>query len=44
MQWFQVPNQSNVDNLNVVRLEASRQFRNKKEEHLKAKIDELEVT
>jgi hypothetical protein len=29
MQWFQDPNQSNVDNLNNVRREASRHFRKK---------------
>jgi hypothetical protein len=43
MQWLQNPNQSNVDNLNNVRREASRQFRNKKMEYLKAKINELET-
>jgi flagellar basal body rod protein FlgC len=42
MQWLQDPNQNNVDNLNNIRLEASRYFR-KKEEHLIAKIDDLEV-
>jgi len=42
-QWLQHPNQSNVDNLNNVRREASRHFRNKKKEYLKAKIDELET-
>ena len=30
MQWVQDPNQSNVDNLNNVRREATRHFRNKK--------------
>jgi hypothetical protein len=30
MQWFQNPNQSNVDNLNNVRREASRYFRKKR--------------
>jgi len=39
MQWLQDPNQSNVDNINRVRREASRHFRNKKKEYLKAKID-----
>jgi hypothetical protein len=39
MQWLQDPRQSNVDNLNNVRREASRHFRNKKE-YLKAKIDD----
>jgi hypothetical protein len=43
MQWLQNPNQSNVDNLNNVRSEASRHFRNKKKEYLKAKINELET-
>ena len=43
MQWLQNPNQSNVDNLNSVRREASGHSRNKKKEYLKAKIDELET-
>jgi hypothetical protein len=34
-------NRNNVDNLNNVRCEASRHFRNKKKQYLKAKIDEL---
>jgi hypothetical protein len=38
MQWLQDPHQSNVDNLNNVRCEASRHFRNKEREYLKAKI------
>jgi hypothetical protein len=42
MQWLQYPNQSNSDNLNNSRHEASRHFRNKKREYLKAKINELE--
>jgi len=42
MRWVQDPNQSNIDNLNSVRREASRYFRNKKKEYLKAKIDELD--
>jgi hypothetical protein len=41
MQWVQGPSQSNVDNLNNVRREASRHFRNKKKEYLKVEIDEL---
>jgi len=41
MQWVQAPSQSNVDNLNIVRLEASRHFRNKMKEYLKAKIEEF---
>ena len=43
VQWLQDPNQSSVDNLNNVRLEASRHFRNKTKEYLNAKIDELET-
>jgi hypothetical protein len=43
IQWLQNPNQSNGDNLKDIRREASRHFRNKKEEHLKAKINELET-
>jgi len=30
MQWVQDPSQSNIDNLNSVRREASRHFRNKR--------------
>ena len=40
MQWIHDPSQSNVDNLNYVRCDASRYFRNKKE-YLKA--EELET-
>jgi len=43
MQWLQDPNQSNVDNLNNVKREASRRFRNKKTEYLKAEIEEIET-
>ena len=43
MQWIQDPNQSNVDNLNNVRRDASRHFRNKMKAYLKAKIEELET-
>jgi hypothetical protein len=43
MQWLQGPNQSTVDNVDYVRHEASRHFRNKKEEYMKVKIDELET-
>jgi hypothetical protein len=43
MQWLQNPNQVNVHHLNNVRREASRHFRNKKKEYLKAKINELET-
>jgi len=43
MQWAQDSRQSNVDNLNNVRRETSRHFKNKKKEYLKAKIEELET-
>ena len=43
MQWVQDPCQSNVDNLNSVRREVSRHFRNKKKEYMRAKIEELEA-
>jgi len=43
MQWVQDPSQSNVDNLNNIRCEASTHYRNKKKEYLKAKIEELET-
>ena len=43
MQWIQDPSQSNVDNLNKVRREVSRLFRNKKKAYLRAKIEELET-
>ena len=43
MQWLQDPNQSNVDNLNNVRSEARRHFRDKKKEYLNAKMDEFET-
>jgi hypothetical protein len=41
MQWLQDPNQSSVGNLNHLKCEDSRHFRNKKKEYLKAKIDVL---
>ena len=43
MQWIQDPSWSNVDNLNNVRRDASRHFKNKKKAYLKAKIEELET-
>ena len=43
IQWIQVPGQSNVYNLNKVRREVSRHFRNKKKAYLRAKIEELET-
>jgi len=39
MQWLQNTNHSNVVNLNNVRLEDSRHFRNKKKKNMKVKID-----
>jgi hypothetical protein len=41
LQWLQDPNEINGDNLNNVRREACRHFRNKKREYLKDKINEL---
>ena len=38
MQWTRDTSQSNVDNMNNVRRDASRHFRNKKKAYLKAKI------
>jgi len=43
MQWIHDPSQSNVDNLNNIRRDANRHFRNKKKAYLKAKIEELET-
>jgi len=43
LQWLQDSNQSNVDNLNNVTREASRHFRIKKKEYLKAEIDKRET-
>ncbi len=42
MQWAQDPSQCNGDNLNNVRRETSRHFKNQKA-YLKAKIEELEM-
>jgi hypothetical protein len=41
LQWLQDPSEINEDNLNKVRREASRYFRNKMRELLKYKINEL---
>jgi hypothetical protein len=41
LQWLQDPSEINGDNLNNVRLETSRHFRNKRREYLKDKINEL---
>jgi hypothetical protein len=43
LQWLQNPNQINGDNLQNLRHETSRTFRNKKKEYLKGKINELET-
>jgi hypothetical protein len=43
MQWVQDLSQNNVGNLNQVKCDASRHFRNKKKECLKAKIKEQET-
>ena len=43
MQWVQDTSQNKVDNLNSVRHETSRHFRNKKKECLRDKIVELET-
>jgi len=42
MQWIQDSSQSNIGNLNNVRYEAGRQFRNVKE-YLEDEIEELET-
>jgi hypothetical protein len=41
LQWLQDPSEINGDNLNNVRREARRYFRNKKREYLKDKINDL---
>jgi hypothetical protein len=41
LQWLQDPSKINGDNLNNIRCEASRYFRNTKWEYLKNKINEL---
>ena len=43
MQWVQNPGQSSVDNLNNVRCDARKHFRNKNKAYLRAKIEELET-
>jgi hypothetical protein len=40
LQWLQDASEINEDNLNIVRREASRYFRNKKKEYQKDKINE----
>jgi hypothetical protein len=41
LQWLQDPSELNGDNLNNVRHDASRFFRNKKRKYLRDKINEL---
>jgi hypothetical protein len=41
VQWLQDPSEINGDNLNNIRRETSRHFRNRKRQYLKDKIDEL---
>jgi hypothetical protein len=41
LQWLQDPSKINRTNLNNIRHETSRHFRNKMREYLKDKIDEL---
>ena len=43
MRWIQNPSRSNVDNLNNVRRNARRHFRDKMNSYLKAKVEELET-
>jgi hypothetical protein len=42
LQWLKNTNHMNVDNLQNLRRETSRKFRNKKNKYLKRKINELE--
>jgi hypothetical protein len=41
LQWLQDPSKINRDNLNTIRCETSRHFRNRKRKYLKDKIDEF---
>jgi hypothetical protein len=43
LQWLQNPSQISRDNLQNLRRETSRKFRNKKREYLKGKINELKT-
>jgi hypothetical protein len=43
LRWVQNPNQSNADNLNNVRREAGRHFRNKEKEYLRGKVVGLKL-
>jgi hypothetical protein len=40
LQWLQDPSEISGDNLNNIRLETSRDFRNKKKEYLEDRINE----
>jgi hypothetical protein len=42
LQWLQNPSQNSGNNLQNLRCETSRTFRNKKREYLKGKINDLE--
>jgi hypothetical protein len=44
MQGLQDPYQNNVDNLNNIRWEPSRYFRNEKREYLKGKLTNMKQT
>jgi hypothetical protein len=44
LQWLQDPSETNGDNLNNVRCEASRCFRNRKRDYLKDKINDLAMS
>jgi hypothetical protein len=44
LQWLQNPNQINRDNVQNLRCETSKTFRNKKREYLKGKINELKTS
>jgi hypothetical protein len=43
LQWLQNPSQISGDNLQTLRHQTSRTFRNKKKEYLKGKINEHET-
>jgi len=43
IQWVQDPSQRNVYNVDNVRREASRHFRNKEKAYLKVKLEEFET-
>jgi hypothetical protein len=43
LQWLQDPSEINGDNLNEIRHEANRHFRNKKRQYMKDKINEIAI-